>query len=69
MADIDAPIMCREVRVQPGEMVFGDYDGIVVIPREVEDAALAKVNGENHTRDELLQEWLLGEVYAKYGVL
>jgi hypothetical protein len=30
---------------------------------------LAKVEGENHTRAELLQGRLLGEVYEKYGVL
>ncbi len=73
VADIDVPILCGEVEVRPGELVFGDYDGIVVIPREVEEEvlarALAKVEGENRTRDELLQGRLLGEVYAKYGVL
>jgi len=31
--------------------------------------ALEKVRGENHTREELAQGMLLGEVYKKYGVL
>jgi len=73
VADIDVPVVCGEVLVRPGELIVGDYDGIVVIPREVEDEALAKalakVDGENHTRDELLQGRLLGEVYEKYGIL
>jgi len=73
VADVDVPVVCGEVLVRPGELVVGDYDGIVVIPREVEDEALAralaKVDGENHTRDELLQGRLLGEVYEKYGIL
>jgi len=73
VADIDVTISCGEVEVHPGELVVGDYDGVVVIPRAVEDEvlarALAKVDGENHTRDELLQGRLLGEVYDKYGVL
>lgn len=73
VADVDVPILCGEVAVRPGELVFGDYDGIVVIPREAEDEvlarALAKVEGEDHTRNELLQGRLLGEVYEKYGVL
>jgi regulator of RNase E activity RraA len=73
VADIDVTISCGEVEVHPGELVVGDYDGVVVIPRAVEDEvlahALAKVEGENHTRAELLQGRLLGEVYKKYGVL
>jgi regulator of RNase E activity RraA len=53
--------------------VFGDYDGVVVIPKAVEDdvleRAFRKATSENHTRGELLQGRLLGEVYEKYGVL
>lgn len=71
--DFDCPIECGDVPVKPGDIVFGDYDGIVVIPREIEDEVWAraseKVEGENLTRAELLQGALLGEVYAKYGVL
>lgn len=73
VADFDCTIMCGEVEVHPGEIVFGDYDGIVVIPKEAEDEvlsrALEKVTGENNTRKELLQGRLLGDVYNKYGVL
>lgn len=69
----DVPIRCGEVDVRPGEIVFGDYDGVVVIPREVEDEALAKalekVQGENVTREELRQGRLLRQVYEKYGIL
>ena len=69
----DVPIPCGDVVVGPGEIVFGDYDGIMVIPREVEDEvisrALEKVSGENSTRRELLEGKLLGDVYEKYGVL
>ncbi|MDP3064817.1 MAG: RraA family protein [Chloroflexota bacterium] len=72
-ADFDITIQCGEVEVHPGEIVFGDYDGIVVIPKEAEEEtlarALAKVEGENNTRMELLQGRLLGDVYKKYGVL
>lgn len=73
VADFDVTIRCGEVEVHPGEMVFGDIDGIVVIPKEVEDEvlskALEKVTGENTTRNELLQGKMLGDVYKKYGVL
>ena len=69
----DVPIQCGDITVRPNEIVFGDYDGIVVIPKEVEDEvlskALEKVSGENNTRKELLNGKLLADVYEKYGVL
>ena len=70
---VDVPVRCAGVLVRPGDLVFGDVDGVVVVPREVEaeviTQALAKVEGENRTRDELRRGMKLGEVYAKYGVL
>ena len=73
VADFDVTIQCGGVEVKSGDLVFGDYDGIVVIPKAVEDEVLErafqKVTGETRTRDELLQGRLLGEVYEKYGVL
>ena len=73
VADVDVTIQCGGVEVKSDDLVFGDYDGIVVIPKAVEDEVLQrafhKVTSENHTRDELLQGRPLGEVYEKYGVL
>jgi len=73
VVDFDVPIRCGDVLVRPGDLVFGDYDGVVVVPREVEaevwPQAWEKVTGENKTREELLQGALLSEVYARYGVL
>lgn len=73
MLEIDRPMLCGGVKVRSGDIVFGDVDGVVVIPREIEDkvfeAAFKKVEGENRSRDELLQGRLLADVYAKYGIL
>jgi regulator of RNase E activity RraA len=69
----NVPIECGGVTVNPSDIVFGDIDGIVVIPQAVEieviEAALAKVSGENRTRDELRAGTTLREVYDKYGIL
>ena len=69
----DCPVTCGGVLVRPGDIVFGDFDGIVVVPRErlaeVVTAALAKVEGENQSREMLRQGALLRDVYDKYGVL
>jgi regulator of RNase E activity RraA len=69
----DVPIRCGEVLVRPGELVFADYDGIVVIPREVErevlELARDKASKESLTRQALLEGKTLREVYDTYGVL
>ena len=69
----DVPVNCGGVLVNPGDLVFGDADGVVVIPFDIADevgqAATAKIGGENRTRAELEQGTLLIEVYKKYGVL
>jgi len=70
---IKVPIVVGGVHVHPGDIVFGDFDGIVVIPKtmlsEVVAASLAKVDGENHSREMLLQGHTLRDVYNKFGVL
>ena len=69
----NVPIECGGVTVTPGDIVFGDADGIVVIPKAVETeviaAAVEKVSGENRTRDALRNGATLREVYDEYGIL
>lgn len=73
MIEIDTEVECGGVRVRSGDIVFGDIDGVVVIPHEqaeaIIDRARAKAKSESHTRAELKQGRLLREVYEKYGVL
>jgi 4-hydroxy-4-methyl-2-oxoglutarate aldolase len=70
---IDVPVEVAGARVGPGDLVFGDADGVVVVPREVEDqvvaAALAKVSGENATREALARGEKLAEVFKRHGIL
>jgi 4-hydroxy-4-methyl-2-oxoglutarate aldolase len=69
----DEPVRCGEVIVRPGTLVFADFDGIVVIPPEVEEEVIRlakeRVGSETLTRTELMKGASLQEVYAKYGVL
>jgi 4-hydroxy-4-methyl-2-oxoglutarate aldolase len=73
MVEMDRAVVCAGVRVYSGDTVFGDVDGVIVIPAQVRDEAfsraLDKVSRENRTRDELQRGRLLGEVYREYGVL
>jgi 4-hydroxy-4-methyl-2-oxoglutarate aldolase len=69
----DVPIRCGDVLVRPGQLVFADFDGVVVIPLEVEDQALnlaaEKLSKENATRRELLLGRSLRDVFDEFGVL
>lgn len=70
---IDVPIECGAVAVRSGDLVFGDADGVVVIPREVEGeilrAAFEKVAGEDRTRAALERGEKLADVFARHGIL
>ena len=71
--DYNCTINCGGVIVHPGDIIFGDYDGVIVIPQaaahEVIERAVEKVGGENITRQELRKGATLRQVYDKYGVL
>jgi regulator of RNase E activity RraA len=69
----DVSVRCGEVLVNPGELVFADFDGVVVVPRSVEDETLRlaaeKVGKETDSRRELLRGRTLRDVYNQYRVL
>lgn len=73
IVEIDVPVICGGVAVAPGDLVFGDADGVVVIPRAIEAEVLRiafdKISSERHTMRELREGAYLSDVYAKYGVL
>jgi 4-hydroxy-4-methyl-2-oxoglutarate aldolase len=73
VVDYDVPIALDAVAIAPGDLVFGDADGVVIVPRAVEQEVLerawAKVAGENNTRDALRAGRSLAQVYQELGIL
>lgn len=69
----DVPVRCGDVLVHPGDTVFADFDGIVVIPDEllpeVVERACHKASQESLSRIELKAGKTLREVYDRYGAL
>ena len=67
------PCAAARFLVKPRQLIFADFDGIVVVPGDVEEEALRraqeKVNRENLSRKELASGKTLCDVYNKYGVL
>jgi 4-hydroxy-4-methyl-2-oxoglutarate aldolase len=66
-------IECGGILVEPGDIIFGDADGVVVIPQDVAvetvNEALKRVEAEHLTEEELKKGTLLRDVYTKHGVL
>ena len=66
-------MICAGVAVRPGDLVFGDVDGVVVIPQEAEQEvvrlALEKIAGENQSRDALQRGEKLADVFRRLGIL
>src|SRR5258707_12221566 len=61
------------VRVNPGDFIFGDNDGVQLIPERFVDEVLLRVedifNKENEEREKLAAGMTVDEVYRIYGVL
>jgi len=70
---IDVPVECAGVAVASGDLIFGDADGVVVIPRAAEEEVLLlafdKISGERNTLRDLQRGDSLGAVFARYGIL
>lgn len=71
--DLDVPVEIAGVTFEPGALLFCDEDGIVVVPREIEEETLAKafhkVEAENISREAIRNGMKASLVYKKYGVL
>ena len=67
------PVVCGGVEVRPGDVVFGDTGGVVVIPAALADQAVRlaeeKHGGERLVRAELERGDDPAEVFARYGIL
>ncbi|HUJ77061.1 MAG TPA: RraA family protein, partial [bacterium] len=61
------------VLLRPGDFLFGDNDGVQVIPAPLVDEVLLRVETlaehENKVRDALMSGMPVEEVYRVFGVL
>jgi len=71
LAEVGAPVSLGDVQVRPGDLVLGDDDGVVVVPRAHEErvleAARAIVATEDRILDEALSGTPLGEARRRHG--
>lgn len=71
--DFRVPIQVGQVRVAPGDIVFGDVDGVCIIPRhaerEVLSLAFEKARQEKVVREALEAGVSARDAFEKYGIL
>jgi 4-hydroxy-4-methyl-2-oxoglutarate aldolase len=74
--DVDAvgvPVSCGGVEIAPGDLVLGNYDGVVVVPaalgEEVVGLAEEKLAGESLVRAKLAEGMSVSEAFRTYGVI
>jgi regulator of RNase E activity RraA len=71
--DFRSPIELEGVRVNPGDIIFGDVDGVCVIPKAAEEDAFVnaveKARGEKTVRKAIEDGMPAAEAFAKYGIM
>lgn len=67
------PLEIQGVSVRPGDIVFGDLDGVLVLPRELEveviSEALERSRKERKAHRDLARGRLATDVFREYGIL
>lgn len=73
IVDFRVPIEVSGVTVNPGDIVFGDIDGVLIIPREAEteaiNKAVEKVRTENLVRNAIEDGMSTVDAFKKFGVM
>jgi len=71
--DYGVPIEFNGIRVNPGDIVYGDRDGLLIIPQAIEHdvitQALEKVSVENKVRLAIHSGMSTVEAFDKFGVM
>jgi regulator of RNase E activity RraA len=71
--DYGVPIKINGVSIKPGDIIFGDRDGVVIVPKQVEDEiftrALEKARGEKQVKKALQEGMSTMEAFEKFGIM
>ncbi len=71
--DFRVPVEIEGVRVNPGDIVMGDMDGVVIVPREIEaeviERACEKATGEKGVSKAIQSGMSAVEAFKRYGIM
>jgi len=63
--DKQVEVVCGDVMVRPGDIVFGDFDGVVVIPKEVAEEVVKEAEDKVRRESEFRAAIRRGEDFRK----
>jgi regulator of RNase E activity RraA len=74
VVDYRCPVVTPNgVKINPRDLVFGDLDGVVIVPKSVEieviEKARDKVKGEDKVRNAIIGGMSTKEAFKKYGIM
>ncbi len=71
--DYDVPIEWAEIRISPGDYIYGDRDGVLVVPQEMAaeafEKAIEKSRGEKLVRKALETGMSAVDAFEKFGIM
>ncbi len=68
LGEINVPVNCGGVRVNPGDIILGDCDGVVVVPKEFEDEVFAKAQAKFDKEAHVVEQLKAGKTTLEiYG--
>ena len=71
--DFRVPIEIKGVRINSGDIVIGDIDGVCIVPRAVEEKvfrlSIEKARGEKMVQKKILEGMSTKEAFDKYGIM
>ena len=71
--DFRVPIEMNGVRINPGDIILGDIDGVCVVPKEAEEEvfrlAIEKARGEKMVQKKIQEGMSTVEAFAKFGIM
>ncbi len=68
LAKMNIPVHCGGIVVNPGDIVFGDCDGVVIIPQEQEDIVLEKALDKYRHEQKIVEQLKAGKTTLEiYG--
>ncbi len=73
VVDYRVPVEINGVRIKPGDIVFGDLDGVLIIPQHAQEEAIRKAleksGTENKVRDAIQKGMSTVEAFKTFGVM
>lgn len=73
VVDFRVPLEMNGVRINPGDIILGDIDGVCVVPRAVEtevfSKAIEKARGEKMVQKKIQEGMGAKEAFEKYGIM